>query len=171
MEKFLKPYMKFMTDDRDLFLRMVLSEEILDEKNQNKKLCIKYGAKHMPVLAKTLLSDFDYELIHQRNVLAIAKNKCANFEEINTGYDVAYNKLRKIDEVQTETTTEEWVYSPLSISPQNITFSESVNSNAFRGTLPKLELGMEKEFGKKKKDYKFKARYIEAKEIVFAFED
>jgi len=82
LEKLLMPFKKFVIDDRDLFLAMVLAEEITNDKNQNKKLCVKYGAKHMPALADTLLSDFDYELTEQRNVLAIGSSKEMDLSEM-----------------------------------------------------------------------------------------
>lgn len=94
-DKFMAPYYKFARDDRDLFLRMVLAEEILNETNQNKQLCVKYGAKHMPTLVSTLLKDFNYKLTKQRSVLAIAKSKSTDLSIINTGYSIASEKLRK----------------------------------------------------------------------------
>jgi len=93
LDKIIKPFEKFIYDDRDLFLATVMAEEITDEKNQNKKLCIKYGAKHMPALANTLLSDFEYELVEQRSVLAIARSKSMDLNSIKTGYGIAAEKL------------------------------------------------------------------------------
>jgi len=102
-DRFIKPFKKFVMEDRDSFLRTILAEEILEEKNKGKKLCVKYGEKHMKALSETLLKDFDYELTKRRDVLAIARNKSLDLTEINTGYNIAYHKLWKIKEKQDDT--------------------------------------------------------------------
>jgi len=89
LEKLMTPFWKFIIDDRDLFLRMVLAEEILRPRSRGKTLCVKYGEKHMTALAETLLQDFGYELTNQRDVLAVKKRKDMDVSEINSGYGYA----------------------------------------------------------------------------------
>ena len=91
-EKLMAPFLKFIIDDRDLFLRMVLAEEIQRPRNSGKKLCVKYGAKHISTLDETLMRDFGYELTHQRDVLAVKKRKDMNVSEINPGYGYAVER-------------------------------------------------------------------------------
>lgn len=91
-DKLMAPFWKFAIDDRDLFLRMVLAEEIMRPSNSGKSLCVKYGAKHMPILDKTLLQDFGYQLMTQRDILAIKKDKDMDASDIITGYGYAVKK-------------------------------------------------------------------------------
>lgn len=132
--KFLKPYMKFMIEDRDLFLAMVLAEEIIADKNHNQKICVKYGAKHMPPLVDTFLSDFDYKLIDHRYVLAIAKSKSIDLGQINTGYGLAHTKLWDEEEnrlkSQHESDFQNRAGKTFSIAPENITYNNSTNRTA-----------------------------------------
>jgi len=92
LEKLMAPFWKFVLDDRDLFLRMVLAEEVMRPRHQSKRLCVKYGAKHMPALAETFLTDFGYTLAEQRDVLAIKKTKALDVTNIETGYGYAGQK-------------------------------------------------------------------------------
>ena len=89
LEKLMAPFWKFIIDDRDLFLRMVLAEEILRPRSSGKSLCVKYGEKHMTALGETLLQDFGYELTNQRDILAVKKRKDMDVSEINPGYGYA----------------------------------------------------------------------------------
>ncbi len=123
LDKFMAPYRKFIIDDRDLFLRMVLAEEIIEEKNNYKRLCVKYGAKHMSGLAESLLKDFDYELTRQRSVLAIAKNKSASFKDMNTGYNVAIKKLQAIIKAKKERKNLAGNFGE--ILPQKVTYKDN----------------------------------------------
>lgn len=88
-ENLMAPFWKFVIDDRDLFLRMVLAEEIQRPRNSGKNLCVKYGAKHMSTLDETLMRDFGYELTNQRDVLAVKKQKDMDVSDIITGYGYA----------------------------------------------------------------------------------
>lgn len=92
LEKLMVPFWKFIIDDRDLFLRMVLAEEILRPRSSGKSLCVKYGEKHMTALGETLLQDFGYELTNQRDILAVKKHKDMDVSEINTGYGYAVER-------------------------------------------------------------------------------
>lgn len=87
--KIMSPFWKFIMDDRDLFLRMIVAEEVLRPRHQGKSLCVKYGAKHMPALAQTFLNDFGYTLASQREVLAVKKTKKMDVTNIQTGYGYA----------------------------------------------------------------------------------
>ena len=89
LENLMAPFWKFAIDDRDLFLRMVLAEEILRPRNSGKSLCVKYGAKHMFSLDETLMRDFGYELTNQRDILAVKKHKDMDVSDIITGYGYA----------------------------------------------------------------------------------
>lgn len=91
-DELMKPFWKFIINDRDLFLRMVLAEEIIRPRHETKRLCVKYGAKHMSVLAETLLQDFGYALADYRNVLAVKKTKNLDITNLETGYGYAYEK-------------------------------------------------------------------------------
>jgi len=122
LEKLISPFKKFMLDDRDLFLRTIIAEEIIEEKNKGKKLCIKYGEKHMQALSDTLLKDFGYELNEQRGVLAVARSKSQDLSEVNTGHGIAYNKLWKLEEKQDDAPV--FWEGPLSITPKNITYEK-----------------------------------------------
>ena len=92
LDKIMAPFWKFVLDDRDLFLRMVLAEEVLRPRHKGQSLCVKYGAKHMPVLADTFLKDFGYTLTSQREVLAVKKTKAMDVTHIETGYGYAAEK-------------------------------------------------------------------------------
>jgi len=91
-ENLMAPFWQFAIDDRDLFLRMVLAEEILKPRSSGKSICVKYGEKHMSTLAETLLHDFGYELANQRDVLAVKKRKDMDISDINAGYGYAVDK-------------------------------------------------------------------------------
>ena len=93
--KLMAPFWRFVLDDRDLFLRMVLAEEVLRPRHKGKSLCVKFGAKHMPVLANTFLLDFGYRLADQREVLAVKKVKSMDVSNINTGYGFANEQYWK----------------------------------------------------------------------------
>ena len=93
LDRFFKPFFKFTRTDRDLFLRTVLAEEIIRDCNQGKKLCVKYGERHMLPLAETLLADFDYKLARQRNVLAVAKHRSMDLSNLKTGYGQAHKQF------------------------------------------------------------------------------
>ena len=104
LEKLTAPFLKFIIDDRDLFLRMLLAEEIQRPRNSGKKLCVKYGAKHMSTLDETLMRDFGYKLTHQRDVLAVKKRKDMEVSEISTGYGYASERYwEERDERWTQT--------------------------------------------------------------------
>lgn len=92
LSKMTWPFWRFLIHDRDLFLRMVLAEDITHQKNIGKSVCVKYGAKHMPALANTLLQDFGYELTKQRAVLAVKRLKNQDLSQIDTGYGYASEK-------------------------------------------------------------------------------
>jgi hypothetical protein len=71
LERMMAPFWKLALDDRDLFLRMILAEEILKPRSRSKSFCVKYGEKHMSTLTRTLLKDFGYELSSQRAAQAL----------------------------------------------------------------------------------------------------
>ena len=93
LNKFFGPIFKFILDDRDLFLRMVLAEAVTDPINQLKSLCVQYGEKHMEPLAETLLKDFGYVLSSQRDILAVKKTKAMDVSNIETGYKNPYDRM------------------------------------------------------------------------------
>ena len=122
-DRFMAPYKKFVMHDRDLFLRTVLAEEIVKTGNSGKTLCVKYGAGHMQILASTLLSDFNYVLHRQRDVLAIAAHKSMEFGRINTGYGVAHNSLWASESV----TEPELSWSYIQHSPSGVRMADNTS--------------------------------------------
>ena len=145
LERLILPFKKFVLEDRDLFLRTVLAEEIIEDKNKGKSLCIKYGEKHMKALSETLLKDFGYELSEQRSVLAVAKNKSQDLSELDTGYGIAYDKLWNLEEKQND--TPEFWEGPFNITPKNITYenppSPAVISRKYTAAMYDHEHGYE----------------------------
>lgn len=126
LDKLLKPFWKFAVDDRDLFLRMVLAEEVLRPRNKSKRLCVKYGEKHMAALAETFLRDFGYQLSQQRNVLAVKKTKNMNISAVNTGYgyasrkywdDIEEKRIKSVDMVRELTQVEVKNLTSLNVMP------------------------------------------------------
>jgi len=95
LTKLFKPVLDYILRDRDLFLRMVVAEELIDPKNAGKALCIKYGEKHMPALATTLLTDFGYVLAAQHDVLAVKKTKALDVSAIKTGYKACAERMSR----------------------------------------------------------------------------
>jgi len=93
LTKIFNPIFKFITDDRDLFLRMVLAEALIDPINHRKALCVKYGEKHMTPLAETLLHDFGYILCNQRDILAVKKTKTLDVSAIATGHGSSLERM------------------------------------------------------------------------------
>jgi len=91
-DRLMQPFWKYAMHDRDLFLRMILAEEILRPRHKSKSLCVKYGAKHMPVLAETFLQDFGYVQTDQRDVLAVKKVKDLKISDEDAGYGFSSKK-------------------------------------------------------------------------------
>lgn len=142
------PFKKFMIEDRDLFLRMVLAEEVLRPARKGKRLCVKYGAKHMPVLAETFLQDFGYELAHQRDVLAVKKTKAMDVSGIATGYGLANERYwgevdarrAKVKEVITDLTGTDYgqiisVQVSQDETPTPMSFAVQTDLSGFVGSL------------------------------------
>lgn len=132
LDKLMEPFWKFVIHDRDLFLRTVLAEEIIRPRHEAKRLCVKYGAKHMPVLAETLLEDFGYTLEHSRSVLAVRKTKGMEISSIKTGYGIAKEKYW--DEVDAKDEQIKSKVTELTISlPQN---SKTLNIESLENPKP-----------------------------------
>ena len=101
-DRLTKPFRKFAIDDRDLFLRMVIAEEIIKPRHAAKRLCVKYGSKHMPALAETVLADFGYKLAQSRNVLAVKKTKGMEISPAKAGYGIAEENYWEEVDIKTE---------------------------------------------------------------------
>jgi len=134
MENLIAPFWKFVIEDRDLFLRMVLAEEVLRPRHSGKRLCVKYGAKHMPVLTESFLRDFGYVLANQRDVLAVKKTKAMDVTGIDTGYGHANAKYW--EEMEAQKTKAKAVVTYLSETDPNNLISLRVGSGNFPTTTP-----------------------------------
>jgi len=125
--RFIKPYEKFIIEDRDLFLRTILAEALIDTDNRDKKICIKYGKSHMPSLAETLLEDFEYKLRCQRRVLAVKRHKDMELDDIKTGYGIANHTFW---EIKGKSQEEKSFHKRVSVLPvTNVTYNINADVN------------------------------------------
>lgn len=89
------PYMRFVRDDRDDFLKTVIHNEILAPRNAKKTLCVKYGERHMKPLHDFLIHDLGYVCTQTRDVLAVKTRKISTVDKDYAGYGVAHKAFKR----------------------------------------------------------------------------